>query len=171
MREILFRGRCLKTGKMVYGSLIVTKKWDAADNENTDDFVCTLKSVRTQIVNCHFTADVVPETVGQYIDRDDSKGVQIFEGDIIKYCERYEYEVIEEWDEERELEEAPDYWKIGVVAWMGKYDDFSFDLRDSDFEYNALGFIVAEGYQIEVIGNIHDNPEQLHIEVVNNGRL
>jgi uncharacterized phage protein (TIGR01671 family) len=163
MREILFRGRRLETGKMVYGSLIVTKKCDVVDKENTDDFVCTLKSVRTQIVkvNCHFTADVDPETVGQYIGLDDSNGVQIFEGDIINYCERYDYEVMEEWDAERELEEAPDYWKIGAVEWMGRYDDFSFDLRDSDFEYNALGFIVGEGYQIEVIGNIHDNPELL----------
>jgi uncharacterized phage protein (TIGR01671 family) len=161
MREILFRGRSLETGKMVYGSLIVTKKCDVVDKENTDDFVCTLKSVRTQIVNCHFTADVDPETVGQYIGLNDTKGVQIFEGDIIRYCERSIYEIMEEWDEESAGREAPDYWTRDVVEWMGRYDNFSFDLRDNELEYNALNVSAEEGYRLEVIGNIHDNPELL----------
>jgi uncharacterized phage protein (TIGR01671 family) len=162
MREILFRGRCLKTGKMVYGSLIVTKKWDVADNENTDDFVCTLKSVRTQIVNCHLTADVDPETVGQYIDRDDSNGVQIFEGDIIRFCEGYEYETMKEWDdEEYEKASAPYYWAIDVVEWMGEANYPVFDLKRNYMGYNALAFIIDEKERIEVIGNIHDNPELL----------
>jgi uncharacterized phage protein (TIGR01671 family) len=112
-------------------------------------------------VNCHFTADVDPETVGQYIGLDDTKGVQIFEGDIIKYCDREAYEMMEEWDAESAGREAPDYWTIGVVEWMGKYNNFSFDLRDHELEFNALNVSAEERNILEVIGNIHDNPELL----------
>ena len=79
--------------------------------------------------------EVDPETVGQYTGVPDKNGTKIFEGDIV--------EILTENEE------------IGVV----EYDDGGFQI-ESD------GFIVdfhtnINGTDLEVIGNIHDNPELL----------
>ncbi len=65
MREILFRGKTVKTDEWVYGSLITGK-------------VCST------IVNEHGKVLVKSETVGQYTNKDDVTGKKIFEGDLVK---------------------------------------------------------------------------------------
>ena len=84
---------------------------------------------------------VIPETVGQYIGIRNGKGVKVFEGDILK-CEK----------NNPENPYDPDI-DIGVVRWKDgcfRIDDIGYvDMIDNDFD------------EIEVIGNIHDNPELL----------
>jgi uncharacterized phage protein (TIGR01671 family) len=103
---------------------------------------------------------VEKETIGQYTGMKDKDGVKIFEGDIVRYCGIYEYEEMEEWDEEAELRPAPYYWEKDVVKWQGKYCP-AFDLDNHQYDFNGLGYICDEHHVIEVIGNIHDNPELL----------
>ena len=81
------------------------------------------------------TFDIDPETVGQFTGLTDRNGKKIFEGDVVDILTENE--------------------EIGVVA----YDD-------GGFLVNADGFCVdfhsnINGTDLEVIGNIHDNPELL----------
>lgn len=76
---------------------------------------------------------VVSETVGQYTELTDKNGTKIFEGDVVDILTENE--------------------EFGVV----EYDD-------GGFEVSADGFIVdfhtnINGTDLEVIGNIYDNPE------------
>ena len=81
------------------------------------------------------TYSVIPVTVGQFTGLLDKNGKKIFEGDIVDILTENE--------------------KIGVVAY-----------EDGGFLVNADGFCVdfhsnINGTDLEVIGNIYDNPELL----------
>lgn len=83
------------------------------------------------------SAKVLPETVGQYIGVTDINGKPIFEGDIVKYGDTIHKVVFEQ---------------RNGTAYFG-------------LVYNELETLPFGHYQdlkqIEVIGNIHDNPELL----------
>lgn len=100
--------------------------------------------------NHHLQAEVIPETVGQFTGLTDKNGKRIFEGDIVRY-----YEI----DDEEETT------AVAVVVYGISNNYPAFDLSDHDFECNALSHIFGSGqYAIEVIGNVHDNPELLEAE-------
>ncbi len=76
--------------------------------------------------------EVYPETVGQYTGLTDKNGKKIFEGDIIRSNSERGY-----------IEYYP--------------NDCAFDVVDDHGFY----WLISEMSNIEVIGNIHDNPELL----------
>ena len=78
---------------------------------------------------------IIPETVGQYTGLCDKNGTRIFEGDIIR-------------DEDGD---------IMVVKWQS--DGAVFVLEPKP--YASIYFYGTLSSRIEVIGNIHDNPELL----------
>ena len=89
---------------------------------------------------------VDPETVGQYTGLKDKNGKRIFEGDIVQWKD----------------ENFNNY--TSVVEWCGeKWNYPAFDLAKHDYECNGLQY-VHEDCIIEVIGNIHDNPELLEMK-------
>ena len=135
MREILFRGKMADNveGEWVEGFYVII----ASENY----CIFTGKIVLTQggIGYEYFKVD--SETVGQYTGLTDKNGTNVFEGDIVKYCKEYGEEARE----------------IGIVYWC----DGAFwveSVQDKD-DVGLLG--VRVDYQLEVIGNIHDNPELL----------
>lgn len=75
--------------------------------------------------------NVIPETIGQFIGLTDRNGQMIFEGDIIKY--------------------------------RGEYGEISYSTAEARFviEFNTwcTDFDHMYSREVEVIGNIHDNPE------------
>jgi len=81
--------------------------------------------------------DVDPSTVGQYTGLTDKNGKRIFEGDIV---------------EGRDYDAEDGY---GVVNW----EDGAFYV--SNDSWNGTFCDNYWGYDFEVIGNIHDNPELL----------
>lgn len=77
--------------------------------------------------------EVIPETVGQYTGLTDKNGKKIFEGDIILFDEEY-----------------------GHI----EYDDLDAQFILS-FDTWVTTFGIVNSRDVEVIGNIHDNPELL----------
>ena len=125
MRDIKFRGRICNgirgAGNWVYWGLNGTDMIDVIDKE----------------------------TIGQFTGLKDSKGVEIYEGDILKYSI---------YDEER----------TGVIKYEDKWAQFYLSTKNKygvgvgltsvhSWYYNADD----DGTGVEIIGNIYKNPEFL----------
>lgn len=82
-----------------------------------------------------YIAEIDPETIGQYTGIVDKYGMKIFEGDVV----RYDYE------EER-----------GIVQWDN--DTARFIITCSTF---TVDFDSVCGEELEIVGNVYDNPELL----------
>ena len=99
---------------------------------------CMVKEPQIIIIsddeNSGLWCDVIPETVGQYTGLNDKNGRKIFEGDIVKHDN-----------------------KIYVIKYLEKYARFAPTNSHSVF-------MVCAFEQLEIIGNIHDNPELLKEE-------
>ena len=82
----------------------------------------------------------------------------IYEGDIVKFGEFYD----NEWNS----------FDIGKVYWGGKFDYPAFELQCSTVDFdmsNGLSYIFDSGLNIEIIGNIYENPELLEVKNEHNG--
>ena len=145
MREILFRGKRTNNGEWVEGDLI------------------HLPNGISILANGY--ARVIPETVGQYTGLTDKNGKKIFEGDIIRYADLYDYNCYLESIDNIEVYDNIDLgniWTIDEVVYGIEVGYPAFDLNKHDFETNGLSELSESGqYFYEVIGNIHDNPELL----------
>lgn len=140
MKEILFRGKRVDNGKWVYGSLICAGSY-VAILENEDDVHPTdYPYLDDQIGTIDGKATlIVPSTVGQYTGLTDMNGKKIFEGDIVCYrtsCAHRTMKIIHQ--------------AGGYIA-----ADSTSLLRMSNLKKDFWN------KYMEVIGNIHDNPELL----------
>lgn len=141
MREILFRGKRLDNGEWVAGNLFVS---------DIDSRTHILAGSR--IVTIEWEVD--PSTVGQYTGLKDKIGKRIFEGDIVQY--------------QFDNDDCPFPNKrtdkiIGKIFFSDFRASFSVTAgrNGSDMVNNDLFKYVQNGNRVEVIGNIHDNPELL----------
>lgn len=103
--------------------------------------------------------------VEQYTGLTDKNGKRIFEGDIIRYADLYDYNCYLESIDNPEVYDNIDLgniWTIDEVVYGIKVSYPAFDLNKHDFETNGLSELSESGqYFYEVIGNIHDNSELL----------
>ncbi|MEG2540829.1 MAG: YopX family protein [Clostridia bacterium] len=142
-REHLFRGKRVDNGEEVVGSLVVLKDKCFIFIETKPSKVKKLSFVTHKlIVEC---VEVFPETVGQFTGLNDKNGKKIFEGDILRYNA-----VI------RRVS-----WNIGECGFC-VIDKQGFG--SSIWSFNK--FARTAKVEVEVIGNIHDNPELLEVEYV-----
>lgn len=129
MREILFRGKTVDSGRWIFGDL----------SNYGDSYTGITTTKGFSIID---SAEVTPETVGQYTGMTDKNGTKIFEGDII--CREFH----------------GDYY-TGVVYFTDDFYGYSVTFIDGTTpEIMPLSEFHKTRY-IEVIGNIHDNPELL----------
>ena len=125
MREILFRGKKVVGGKMIFG--------------NYHTGALTGKPFISG-------SEVVPETVRQFTGLLDKNGTKIFDGDFVKFKtfaglmsgERIVFT------------KGLVYWCDNNLAWRIR----------SDYG-NFLSYVIKD--EMEVIGNIHENPEFLEV--------
>ena len=88
-------------------------------------------------------AYVDPATVGQFTGMLDKNGREIYEGDIIKIVEKFDDENV--------------YTGNGVVC----FEEGIYELQNGK-HFAYLGWLMHnDDIKLEVIGNIHDNPELL----------
>lgn len=135
MREILFRGKTESSKRWVVGDLL---QW-------SDGEMCICENRN------HFEKDkyrVIPETVGQYTGLTDNNGNKIFEGDIVYAIYKSGYPGIPDKD-----------FGIGIVRYNGTY------YGGASYQIVMIGEpgcrVFSASLQVEVIGNIHDNPDFL----------
>jgi uncharacterized phage protein (TIGR01671 family) len=141
MREILFRGKRIDTGEWIAGQLIRYNDGRARIAETGEKIFCyEMDTSIIQTVAHH----VATETVGQYTRLTDKNGKKIFEGDIIKIPDDYN----EFGHNAGEIYEV--YFCCGGFRLKPKYT-------------KARGYWLEDDETVEVIGNIHDNPELLEV--------
>lgn len=140
MREIKFRGKPFN-GKWRYGNYAHIKK----------DF-STVKAGHyiSNSVGAPFAFLVRPETVSQFTGLKDRNETEIYEGDILRLNQQYSYYVSFE---------------------NGCFYLYHTELKDEtgeDYRWGPIFRLEKLGFQVEVIGNIYENPELLkHKEVKN----
>lgn len=131
-REILFRGQHRRKGEKVkLDGTPVESKWVYGG-------ICQFNEDRSIIYQTkpEFQKySVYTDTVGKYTDLTDKNGKKIFEGDIVQNIITKETAIVR--------------WYTEYAAFMlyDKNNNKVYFLYDNDFN------------KIEVIGNIHDNPE------------
>ena len=151
MREILFRGKHTDNGAWIEGSLIHCdltngKSYTAIlepDNSNSRPFEFPYLCCESGCID-GYACPIDPATVGQFTGLTDKNGKRIFEGDICRVCLDPE-----------------------ICTAHIQYDKrtASFNMRYNEYQCNTfLDMRLAENrvgdrVWIEVIGNIHDNPE------------
>ncbi|EAF3571138.1 hypothetical protein CT172_11360 [Listeria monocytogenes] len=145
MRPIEFRGKVTcsikeleeigikHTNGWIYGSYI-------------DGFIIDgVVEANTEYITIEKWCAVDSKTVGQYTNVNTPSGKKIFEGDIVKVTG----------DEDCEF--------TSIVEYFGEGDYPGFDMtapEDYYFESNKFSeILMSSSYELEVIGNIHENPE------------
>ena len=138
----------------------------------TDDGECigikdTIYEVNTN--RCNLIPNIViPETVGQYTGLTDKNGKKIFEGDILKFDDEIWSSYYTSCGTEYDSWKIENYGVVGFDDDYAKYDFVKYKYNENSVEAdlhenNTIEFadFVKD---LEVIGNIHDNPELLEVE-------
>lgn len=144
MREILFRGKSIKTGKWVYGAYIKhinRTPCPMGDRVRPEDIYYAIlysgfsdwnmpRGIEGQLVN--------PDTIGQFTGITDKNGKKIFELDIV-------------------LKRTRD----GKIPCLVTFNDGCFNCGVGSGSSTKNHYYLLNDSQIEVIGNRIDNPELL----------
>ena len=145
MREVLFRGKTYDD-EWVEGQLLYFKA-----SVGTGEFALIIESCEWDDSNEWFNlgkrAKVDPKTIGQYTGLTDKNGKKIFEGDIVKYknTDGIKFNGVA-------------LTVIGKVVCNEKNASFAIIGKDEIGAKHCDYFPIKD---IEIIGNIHDNPELL----------
>ena len=151
MREILFRGKRLDNGEWEDGFYVRM-------HDSKGRVAHRIHSGYTDNIYGNFYSDdlspegveVDPDTVGQFTGLYDKNGKKIFEGDIVNILGNQE---VDDWK---------DINYNALIAYLdGGFCAIDGTIENHGFRRYALARM---DFDLEVIGNIHDNPEFLEGE-------
>ena len=141
MREILFRGKRLQGGDWVEGYFFKSdiNKRERESGKATLIFTPDCNTFIT-VPECNNSFMVVSDTVGQYTGLKDKNGKRIFDGDVAKVLQG----------------------KDKDISYVG-FENGAFMLypKTGNIYERTLWEYWYNDWDVEVIGNIHDNPELL----------
>ena len=115
----------------IEGSLVhITRTYKGEEDEQECDIY--------QIINDDGVGFFIDkETVGQFTGLHDKNGKEIYEGDVLRFSEV----------------------DTAIVKWNEKYSYFMVEpIQDYYFDSDVLGQALEYNDNVEVIGNIYDNP-------------
>ena len=141
MREILFRGKRLQGGDWVEGYFFKSDINKRARESGKATLIFTPDcDTFITVPECHNSFMVASDTVGQYTGLIDKNGKRIFEGDIAKVLQG----------------------KDKDIAYVG-FENGAFMLypKTGNIYERTLWEYWYNDWDVEVIGNITDNPELL----------
>ena len=131
MRTIKFRGKNIETGDWVYGFYV------------QGGYIKEDGTVKVRhIIHSDILYDVEESSIGQFTGLY-TNGIEIYEGDILKYTR---------WEDKEEV--------LYYITFEDEMGSFVLQKPTSKHKDN-INQIAIEGLKIKVIGNIHDNPELL----------
>ena len=145
MREILFRGKRVDNGEWVEGSL-VNNVFFHVDTKGAIPYI--IDPYEYEEYNCmedigDLAVEVTPETVGQFTGILSKHGIKIFDGDILQGDDDIEDDVFH-------------------VARIGQSDENRYEcFLDFNGDNKCWMPFISYFNRMEIIGNIHDNPEML----------
>lgn len=136
MCEILFRAKAINRDNGYYRTSYKNGDWVYGLLTRLYDE--RFEAVPAEMKNTNGVSgiEVDYKTIGRYIGANDKNHKEIFEGDIVKSCDNCIYEI--RWDNQRAM----------------------FYLKN-DITHMSADFYHYFASDLEIIGNIHDNPELL----------
>ncbi|MFB3901744.1 YopX family protein [Bacillus amyloliquefaciens] len=143
MREIKFRGMGIN-GEWYYGNLSIIKQRIKSMGIDLGSYISNKAGVP-------FAYSVRPETVGQFTGLKDKNGREIYDGDIVRNHRDNSNELLEVLWQEEVAEHASD-----GIYWTKEVPGFRFKRIK-----RGLTTVFVAHVDLEVIGNIHQNPELL----------
>ena len=141
MREILFRGKRLQGGEWIEGYFFKSDINKRARESGKATLIFTPDcDTFITVPECHNSFMVISDTVGQYTGLKDKNGKRIFEGDVAKVLQG----------------------KDKDIAYVG-FENGAFMLypKTGNIYERTLWSYWYNDWDVEVIGNITDNPELL----------
>jgi len=143
-REILFRGQRCSDGEWVYG-FYVESKYSWRGHKPHRSWIIPNAISNGGFFNILGRYAVKDDTVGQFTGMCDKNGVKIFAGDVLDVI------VFDCFDNDKQYRVR--------VEWVGT-EFMGVDVTNDDYAWN-LFWLCNQDEEIEVIGNIYDNPELL----------
>lgn len=136
MREILFRGKRVDNGEWIYG-FFINDSYGIRKFIKPNIIIGDIGEASFNGNGDYISYEVIPETVGQYTGEKDKNGKKIFEGDVV---------------------EVPNWDFAGMVEYA--IPECRYEIAMLDGDYVMMHDFASD---VEIIGNIHDNPELLEV--------